>query len=102
MDAEEKKVWEQVNLSFDEMNQTFDRIEKHFDEMSDKMYEKFDKDLEKGLKVNVTVGSWKNTVIERIMYFLLGGLIGFTIHYYFLCILLLRFANDNLIVGTIG
>ena len=80
LDEETRK---ELSEAFGRMNQAFDKMDEQFKEMTgiiDKSLEAAH-DLE-DVKVMVKE-SWKNTVIERILYFLLGGLIGLVIHYYF-------------------
>lgn len=82
----DEKVEKEISSAFDRMNETLDKMEKHFDAMSDVINENLNKEFEKNIdsiKVMVIKESWKNTVIERIMYFLLGVAIGLIIHYCF-------------------
>lgn len=79
LDEETKK---ELSEAFGRMNQAFDKMDEQFKEMTNII----DKSLEtahdlEDVKVMVVKESWKNTVIERIMYFLLGGLIGLTIYF---------------------
>ncbi len=72
----------ELNEAFGRMNQALDKMDKQFDEMINVI----DKSLEtvhdlEDVKVMIVKKSWKNTVIERIMYFLLGGLVGFIIYF---------------------
>lgn len=75
----------EISDACDRMNETFDRMEKNIDEMSDIINRNLNKELEKNvdsIKVMVVKENWKNTVIERIVYFLLGVAVGLVIHYY--------------------
>ena len=81
LDEETKK---ELSEAFGRMNQALDKMDEQFKEMTNII----DKSLENAhdledVKVTIVKESWKNTVIERILYFLLGGLIGLAIHYYF-------------------
>lgn len=81
LDEETKK---ELSEAFGRMNQALDKMEEHCKAMLNIMdkSEEVEKNLE-DVKVTIVKESWKNTVIERILYFLLGGLIGLAIHYYF-------------------
>jgi len=75
----------EISDACDRMNETFDRMEKNIDEISDVINRNLNKELEKNIdsiKVVVVKENWKNTVIERIVYFLLGVAVGFVIHYF--------------------
>lgn len=81
LDEETKK---ELSEAFGRMNQAFDKMDEQFKEMTNII----DKSLEtvhdlEDVKVMIVKDSWKNTIIERVLYFLLGGMIGFVIHYYF-------------------
>lgn len=72
----------ELSEAFGRMNQAFDKMDEQVKEMTNII----DKSLEtvhdlEDVKVMIVKESWKNTVIERILYFLLGGLIGLAIHY---------------------
>lgn len=80
----DEKMEKELNEAFGRMNEAFDKMEKQFDGMTNII----DKSLEivhdlDDVKVMFIKDSWKNTVIDRIMYFLLGGVIGLIIHYCF-------------------
>ena len=80
LDEETKK---ELSEAFGRMNQAFDKMDEQLDEMTNII----DKSLEtvhnlEDVKVMVVKESWKNTVIERIFYFLLGGLICLIILYF--------------------
>lgn len=80
----DKQTEDELNEAFGRMNQAFDKMDEQFNEMTNII----DKSLEtvhnlEDVKVMIVKDGWKNTVIERIMYFLLGCLIGLVIHYYF-------------------
>ena len=80
----DEKMENELNEAFGRMNQAFDKMEEQFKDMTNII----DKSLEtvhdlEDVKVMIIKDSWKNTVIERIMYFLLGGVIGLIIHYCF-------------------
>ena len=73
----------ELNEAFGRMNQAFDKMDEQFKEMTNII----DKSLEtvhdlEDVKVMIVKDSWKNTVIERIMYFLLGGAVGLAIYYF--------------------
>ncbi len=79
----DKQTEDELNEAFGRMNQAFDKMDEQFKEMTNII----DKSLEtahdlENVKVMIVKDSWKNTVIERIMYFLLGGVVGFVIHYF--------------------
>ncbi len=81
LDEETRK---ELSEAFGRMNQAFDKMDEQFKDMTNII----DKSLEtvhdlEDVKVMIVKDSWKNTVIERIMYFLLGGVIGLIIHYCF-------------------
>ena len=80
----DEETKEELSESFGRMNQAFDKMDEQFKEMTNII----DKSLEtahdlEDVKVMIVKGSWKNAVIERILYFLLGGVIGLIIHYCF-------------------
>ena len=80
----DEQTEKELSEAFGRMNQAFDKMDEQFKEMTgiiDKSLEAVH-DLE-DVKVMIVKDSWKNTVIERILYFLLGGMIGLVIHYYF-------------------
>ena len=80
----DEQTEKELSEVFGRMNQAFDKMDEQFKEMTNII----DKSLEtvhdlEDVKVMIVKDSWKNTVIERIFYFLLGGMIGLVIHYYF-------------------
>lgn len=79
LDEETRK---ELSEAFGRMNQALDKMDKQFDEMTNII----DKSLEtvhdlEDVKVMTVKKSWKNAIIERLMYFLLGGLIGLIIYF---------------------
>lgn len=80
----DEQTEKELSEAFERMNQDFDKMNEQFKEMTNII----DKSLEtvhdlEDVKIMVVKDSLKNAVIERIMYFLLGGVIGLIIHYYF-------------------
>ena len=80
----DEQTEKELSEAFGRMNQAFDKMDEQFKEMTNII----DKSLETAhdfddVKVMIVKDSWKNTVIERILYFLLGGIIGLVIQYYF-------------------
>ena len=79
----DEQTEKELSEAFGRMNQAFDKMDEQFKDMTNII----DKSLEtvhklEDVTVMIVKDSWKNTVIEKIMYFLLGGAIGLAIHYF--------------------